>query len=276
MRISRLVGLMAAVMLIVAACGDDDAGTTTSVDGSTITTVAPVTTAATTTVAPITAAPTTTVAPTTTQPADAHQVFGLSWADVWPADGTTALYRITAWDASQEDLPAIIEYGVDFRGETFDRLTIGTPEPGNYAMEVYLDRSEPWKVAIKAVATYNVNFPDGPVIVEVFDTPTVFDGSLPIGESVPTETEVILEFADFEERMPATYGLTLVSIGDTVEVPLGTVTGTALMHGSVQGEEFMGSLEPFIAELWLHPQHLIVKMLGSPAFDVIEILETWG
>ena len=267
---------MAAILLIVAACGDDDAATTTSADASPITTAAPATTAEATTVAPTTAAPTTTEAPTTTQPADAHQVFGLSWADVWPADGAMAVYRITAWDGSQEDVSAMIEYDADFRGETFDRLTIGTADPGNNAMVVYLDRSEPWKVGIKAVATYNVDFPDGPVIIEVFDTPTVFDGSLPLGESAPVEAEVILEFSDSEERMPATYGLTLVSIGETVEVPLGTVTGTALMHGSVQGEEFMGSLEPFVAEMWLHPEHLIVKMFGLPAFDLIEIVETWG
>ena len=114
------------------------------------------------------------------------------------------------------------------------------------------------------------------MVMKVFDTPTVFDGSLPLGESAPAETEVILEFAGSEERMPATYDLTLISLGQTVEVPFGTVTDAALLHGSVQGEEFMRSTEPFVAEMWLHPQHLIVKMFGLPAFDLIEIVETWG
>ncbi|MCJ7726764.1 MAG: hypothetical protein MUP76_10310, partial [Acidimicrobiia bacterium] len=152
----------------------------------------------------------------------------------------------------------------------------GTPEPGNNAMEVYLDRSEPWKVGIKAVVTYDQDQLDGPVITELFDTPTVFDGSLPLGEESPIEVDIVLEFRDMDDRMKAIYGLSLVSIGETVDVPLGTVTNTALLHGSVGGEEFIGPGEPFVAEIWVHPEHLIVKMIGAPAFDSFEIVETWG
>jgi len=275
MKAFRLVCLLACLSLVAAACGDDDGGAaTTSAPAST---QAPSTAPAETTAAPATTAPANTTTTTTTLPADTHAVFGISWADVWPADGSTAVYRTSQGDGTSEDLPAILEYGVDFRGETFDRLTIGIPGGGSDAMEVYFDRSEPWHIGIKAVATYIPEVPDGPLIVEVFDDPTVFNGSLPEGESDTKDVEVILEFAaGTEARMPATYDLVLVGINETVETPLGTVTGTALMHGSVAGEEFVGGTEPFVAELWLHPEHLIVRMTGSPAFEVLEILETWG
>ena len=273
---STVFAVSIVLALAVAACGDDDAGT--------VTTAGPEPTASTTDgIPPTTGAPATTAAPgttaapatTTTAPADAHQVFGLSWSGVWPPDGSTAVYRIHSWDGSAEDVEARFELGVDFRGETFDRLTIGTAEPGNNAMAVYLDRSEPWKLAIKAVVTYSADFADGPGIIEMFDDPVLFDGSLPIGESAPVETEVILEFGGDQDRIPATYGFELLSLDETVEVPLGTVTGAAYAEGSVTGEEFLGSDEPFAAGMWLHPLHLIVKMSGSPAFDVFEIVETW-
>ena len=90
------------------------------------------------------------------------------------------------------------------------------------------------------------------------------------------DTEIVLEFNNFEDRMPVTYDLVLVAVGESVDVPFGTVSGTALMHGSAGGEEFIGGTEPFVAELWLHPQHMLVRMTGSPAFDIIEIVETWG
>jgi len=275
MKAMKLVSLAASLALVMTACGDDDTGTTIGSTESVATTGAGSTTGAPTTMPATTAVTTTTAAPTTTQAADAHPIFGLSWATVWPADGATAVYRVTKWSGQEEDVPAVIEYGVDFRGETYDRLTIGTPEPDNAAMVVYFDRSEPWKVAIKAVVTYGESFLDGPVIVEVFDVPTVFDGSLPEGESATSETEINLEFPNGSDTMPALYDLALVSLDETVDVPLGTVTGTALMEGSVSGEEFTGP-EPFMAELWLHPQHLIVRMTGAPAFDIIEIVETWG
>jgi hypothetical protein len=272
MRHVHSVALLIAVVLMVAACGDDDAGTTsaaTQPPPQATTTAAAVTTTTAAAATTTTAAPTT----TTTLPVDAHPIYGLSWSEVWPPDGSTAVYRVHLWDGTEEDVEARFDEGVEFMGGMYDRLSIGTPEPGNDAMAIYLDRSEPWKLGIKGVVTYHTDFPDGPELTEYFDEPVVFDGTLPLGESAPVETDVILLFGSDEESIPATYAFEFVSVDDTVEVPLGTVAA-AYAEGSVAGEELFGG-EPFVAGLWLHPQHLIVRMTGSPSFEVLEIVETW-
>ncbi|MBU1226225.1 MAG: hypothetical protein KJ698_03290 [Actinobacteria bacterium] len=277
MRSIRMLALVAAVALMVAACGDDDAGEPATSSSSTATTEQ--TTPASSTAAPTTVAETTTAAPTTTTttaPLDAHPIFGLSWAAVWPADGATAVYRIHDWSGAEEDVPARFDVGVDFRGETFDRITIGTAGGGSNAMEVYLDRSIPWMVGIKAVVTYGPHVAAGPAITEMFEEPVFFDGTLPVGDSAPVETEVILDFGNDQDSFPATYAFVVREVGVTVEVPLGTVTNTLYAQGSVTGEEFIGGTEPFAADMWLHPQHMIVKMTGSPSFDMFEIVEAWG
>ncbi len=270
--------VLVALMAFAVACGDDDAGEaastspTTAAPTTTAPTTAAPTTAAPTTAAPTTAAPTTT---TTTVPIDAHPIFGLSWAAVWPADGATAVYRVYDWNGDPEDVPARFDVGVDFQGETFDRITIGDPEGGGNAMEVYLDRSTPWKVGVKAVVSYSALEPGGPSLIEMFEEPMYFDGTLPIGESAPVETEVILDFGNEVDTFGASYGFVIREIGATVEVPMGTVTNTLYGQGLVGGE-FIGGTEPFAADIWLHAEHLIVKMVGAPAFDGFEIVETWG
>lgn len=50
----------------------------------------------------------------------------------------------------------------------------------------------------------------------------------------------------------------------------------AYPEDSVAGEEFIGGGEPFVAEMWVHPEHLIIRMTGSPASAVFEIVETWA
>ena len=182
-------------------------------------------------------APTTT---TTTLPADAHPAVGLSWAAMFPADGATATYRVTTYGGETLDLPATIEYGVEWRGGTYDRFVIGTPEPGNEAMAVYFDRSAPWGFAAKGDEVFTADTTGGPEMVEFFEEPLVFSGlSLP-DIAFEAEGEITLEFAGGGGMTQGvTYRLEVVELGGDVEVPAGTLGPTVQLQATIGGE-FMG------------------------------------
>ena len=276
---TRSIAAAACLLLVVSACGDDSAGTTgvpasaasTSAPGDTTAATAPTTTAATTTTAP--------VETTTAAPADAHQSLGGSWAAVWPAAGEAAAYRVTKFDGTQEDVPAVVEYGVDFRGETFDRIVFGVAESGSEGLAVYFDRSEPWVLKLKAAEVFTPEVTTGPILTEMFATPLPFDGSLPFGETYSAEVEVLFEFmSGSPETFQAIYTFTGAATDQSVEVAFGTVEGAVVLDASVGGEFIFGDAEdgdPFEAQLTLHPEHFLVMMTGTPAWNVVELLETW-
>jgi hypothetical protein len=137
-----LTAALAALALLAAGCGDDGGGGTTAPTS---------TTAASTTSSASTTAATTTTEATTTTTSDAHPVWGISWASVWPREGSTATYRLALPDAPSTDLPATIEYGVAWDGGTWDRIVIGDPTPGEYGLAFYFDRSEPWVIRVWGV-----------------------------------------------------------------------------------------------------------------------------
>jgi hypothetical protein len=262
--------LVFALGAMAAGCGDDGGAATTETYSTGATT-----TSAATTVTPATT--TTTTAPTTTAatlPDDAHPVIGLSWRDMFPPDGATATYRVTTYEGTTLDLPATLEYGVEWRGGTWDRFVIGTPEPGNEAQVVYFDRSSPWGLVVKGDEVFSAAITDGPEMVEVFDEPFVFDGSgLP---DTPFEggTRITVELpGDIVMTVGVNYLLEVLALGEDVEVPAGSLGPTVQLQATVGGELLGGTT--FTLGLWLHPEQFLVKMTDGPAFATIELLTPW-
>ena len=223
------------------------------------------------------AAPTTTVSTTTTTtlPADAHPTVGLSWAAVFPPEGATATYRVTTYAGETLDLPATIEYGVEWRGGTYDRFVIGTPEPGNEAQVVYFDRSAPWGFAVKGDEIFTAASTNGPEMVEYFEEPLLFDGLVLPDLAFQAEGEITLEFAGGNGMTQGVvYTLEVLSLGEDVEVAAGVLGPTVQLQATIGGE-FMGGGE-FSLEMWLHPEQFLVKMTDGPAFLTIELLTPWA
>jgi hypothetical protein len=278
----RRLGIMWVLVLALtaaaAACGDDDGATTTETysTGATTTTAATTTTTAATTTSAATttttAAPTTT---TTTLPADAHPTFGLSWGEMFPPEGATATYRVTTYAGETLELPATIEYGVEWRGGTWDRVVIGTPEPGNDAMVVYFDRSAPWGFAVKGDEVFTAATTGGPDMVEFFEEPFTFDAlGLPDTPFVGA-TDITLEFAGGGGMtLGVTYRVEVVALGEDVEVAAGTLGPTVQLQATVGGELLGGTT--FSLDMWLHPDQFLVKMTEGPAFSIIELLTPWA
>jgi hypothetical protein len=278
----RRLGIIALPVLAIAAglagCGGGDGGDTTTAapttTAATTTTAAPTTTEATTT----TTAPTTTTEATTTTttvPADAHPAIGLSWAAVFPPVGATATYRVTTYNGATLDLPATIEYGVEWRGGTYDCFVIGTPEPGNDAMAVYFDRSTPWGPAFMGDEVFTAANTSGPELVEVFAAPLQFDTLSFPDIAFEAESEITLEFAGGgSQTMGVTYLLEVIALGGEVEVPAGTLGPTVELAATIGGE-FMGG-GTFSLSMWWHPQQFLVKMTDGPAFSLIELLTPWA
>jgi hypothetical protein len=255
---------------LLAGCGGNSVFAAT-----TSTTVATATTVATTTIGGTTATvPTTATTMTTTTPTDTHPVIGLSWAAVFPPEGATATYRVTTYGGATLDLPGRVEYGVEWRGGTWDRFVIGTPEPGDDAMVVYFDRSEPWSFKIKGDEAFSSDRADGPELVEIFDEPVGFDGLLLPEGVFETETAITLEFGGGgSATMGVTYRLEALDLGEDVEVAAGLLRPTVRLHATIGGE-LMGGAE-FAVDMWLHPTQFMVKMTDGPAFATIELLTAW-
>ncbi len=265
--------LVLALVAMAAGCGDDDGAATTAAPSTSgaSTTETYSTGATTTSAATTTTAPTTT---TTTLPADAHPTLGLSWGDMFPPDGATATYRVTTYDGATLDLPAVIEYGVEWRGGTWDRFVIGTPEPGNEAQVVYFDRSSPWGLAVKGDEVFSAAVTTGPEMVEVFGEPFVFDGSGLPDTPFEGETQITLELpGGVVMTLGVTYLLEVMALGEDVEIAAGTLGPTVQLQATVGGELLGGST--FTLGMWLHPEQFMVKMTDGPAFATIELLTPW-
>nr|MCU0280988.1 hypothetical protein [Acidimicrobiia bacterium] len=162
-----------------------------------------------------------------------------------------------------------------WRGGTYDRFVIGTPEPGNEAQVVYFDRSAPWGFAVKGDEVFSADTAGGPEMVEFFEEPLVFSGlSLP-DIAFEAEGMITLEFAGGGGlTQGVTYRLEVLDLGGDVVVPAGTLGPTVELLATVGGELMGGGT--FALGMWLHPEQFLVKMTDGPAFALIELLTPWG
>lgn len=269
MRATRSLVLGAVVAMVTISCGGDPETASTTTVSSTTTSSTTTTVAATTST---TAAPTTT---TTTLPADTHPTFGVRWEEVWPPASATATYRVTTFDGDELDLPATMEYGVEFAGGAFDRLVVGTPEPGNDAMVIYFDRSEPWEIRVVGEEVFSAGRTDRADSIYVFEDPMVFDGLAPIGDTVRTEGRLALTLSTGDVLdLGVTYDVTVRGV-EPVTVVAGDFED-ALVVDALVGGELLGGDFTFPVEIWLDAEQLILRFVGATGFDRLELLEAWS
>lgn len=251
-----------AFALVAAACG----GGTGSTPAATPATLASDTPA---TVAPsaATAAPSTSAAASGVHPA----LPSPPWDDVWPDDGATATYEVVPFPDATLEVEARIEYGVDYRGAVLDRLVFGNAVPGDDGMIIYFDRTEPWVFKVVAAEVYASNEDSGPSYIERYEGSMPFDGRQGVGESSVSQGVLISEFPDGStDEFEVGYLVTTTTNDGTVEVPFGTVEG--VLHIGVNvGFPIAGEGE-FAAELWLHPELFLVRMVGSPRWRDVKLV----
>jgi hypothetical protein len=262
------------LLLAATACGDDGGAVTTSAA-----TTAPATssTAASTTATTTTAVTTTTQATTTTS--DVHPAWDVSWAALWPRDGATATYRVSLWGGGAVDLPARVDYGVDWQEGTWDRITLGTLESGEWGLALYFQRPEPWVLRIWGL---EATMPGGQgSLLEYSEEPGVLDlKSLP-ETMARIDAGVLFDGGGGQasDPMPGTYALSVVGL-ETLEVAAGALEDVLHLQLNLGGE-FFGAASPDefteVSDVWIQPGQLLVKWgRPAPGFESFELLTAWG
>ena len=260
----RFLAFAAALALVLAlgACGDDDATTTASAETTT------------TTAGTAEETTTTEAAPTTTAlAADAHPDWGVSWAELWPAEGETAVYQLVTHHEAALELDAYMQYEVAWRGGIWDRFVVGVPEPGHDGMALYLERVEPWVIRVGGVEGYSSTTPDEPSMIEVFEAPLVLEATQPLGEPYQVEGTITLGGNGASISLGVTYEITVTAVDESVTVPFGTLNGCAHVEAAVGGELIQGIYE---VEAWFHPEQFLVRMTSLPTFEEVELVEGWS
>jgi hypothetical protein len=276
MRIAMMAALL--VALLPAGCGDDGgaperteaASTTASTEApdDTTTTAAEVTTTA---AAPVTTAGATTTEATTTTtvPADAHPAWGVSWTAFLPPDGATAVYEVETFDGRSLELPARIEYGIEWRDGTWDRFLVGTLEIGEDGAAAYFDLSEPWMIRFGGVE--NTTSSSGFLQSEYFTEPLEFDFNLLPGEVLSHQSEIYGEYEGWEGTMGFEVDVSFVSESEELEVPAGTYDAAHFLM-EVGGEFIGGIME---SDVWMDLEDFYVKWTNPPGFLDLELAESW-
>lgn len=263
------------LLLLAAACGDDgDAGTTaaTTTSAATTSTAVPITTLATTTIA----VTTTTQATTTTS--DVHPAWDVSWAALWPPDGATATYRVSLWGGGTVDLPARVDYGVNWQEGTWDRITLGTLESGEWGLALYFQRPEPWVLHIWGLEA-TMPGGQGSLLEYAAETGVLDLRGLP-GTMARIDAGVLFDSGgeDAPDPMNGTYALAVVGL-ETIEVAAGTLEGALHLQLNLGGE-FFGAAGPDdfteFTDIWIQPGQLLVKWgRPAPGFESFELLTLW-
>ncbi|MCU0280309.1 MAG: hypothetical protein MUE66_00415 [Acidimicrobiia bacterium] len=278
MRSHRIIAIAATLALAVAACGDDAVTTTATATTATIATTAASSTTQAATTLPTTT--TTTVPTTTTLPGDLHPAWGISWSTMWGAvEPQTGHYRTQIMGGESVELAANFEFGVPWRGGTWDRLVLGTVEPGQYGAALYFSRPEPWVLRLWGVAQTSPDRDD--TVYEYFEVPQDLDLSLLPGNPPPIEGSMLVEhgFGTFGPT-PAMFRVEWVGV-ETLEVGLGEMATLETYHLRFGlGGDFYpagpgGEIE-FFSDLWLHPEQMIVKWEPGPAGGPIELSIPWA
>jgi hypothetical protein len=253
----------------LAACGGEgEAGTiapaTTTTSAASTSTAAPTTS----TTAPAAGTTTsTTTTPTTTASDDRHPSWPVSWAALWPADGSTARVRAVSSEGTV-DAGIGIDYGLDWDGGTWDRIWLGSTEEGLLGVSFYLQRPEPWVITLWGAFTHS------PFVsmTERFDPPLTFDLRELAEGPLSMETTVIISDADGQiDEGPYTLTISLVSIED-VEVAAGQFAGTAHLH--LTAEEPGG----YVAEsdVWIDADQALVRLVPAHIWDSLELAALWS
>ena len=255
-----LAAIGLAFVVALGACGDDGgAGSTTAATAATTTTAAAPTST--------TAAATTT---TTTVPADLHPAWPVSWASLWPSDGSVAAYLAADEEGASLETSVGIEYGVYWEGDAWDRIYFGSPEPGSLGVSFYFQRPEPWVIRVGGVVTYG---PTGFVMTERFEPVVTLDLlRLPEEEILEEATLVISNAEGLIQQVPYYFGVSFVGF-ETVEVAAGRFEESA--HVRLIAGESLGAYQAE-NDLWIADGQLLVRLAPAHIFDSLELAQPWG
>ena len=208
-----------------------------------------------------------------------HPAWDVSWAALWPPDGATATYRVSLWGGGAVDLPARVDYGVDWQDGTWDRITLGTVEAGEWGLALYFQRPEPWVLRIWGLET---TMPGGPGQLARIRSR---DGGARSSRALPEtmariDAGVLFDGGGGEapDPMNGTYALAVVGL-ETLEVAAGTLEGVLHLQLNLGGE-FFGAADPDefteFTDIWIQPGQLLVKWgRPAPGFESFELLTPW-
>jgi hypothetical protein len=270
-----LIVALAAVALLGASCGSDNDGAATP---TTTTSLPPTSTAATTTDLPTTTTVATTTTQATTTTSDLHPAWDVGWAALWPPDGATATYRVNLWGGGTVDLSARVDYAVEWQGGTWDRITLGTVEAGEWGAALYFQRPEPWVLTIWGLEATGPGQGPGGSFLERTTEPAVLDLRVLPGEMARADVGVVFESdGQAQEPIPATYALEVVGL-ETVEVAAGSMAGAVHLRLNLGGPFFGATGDEFTEapDIWILPGQLLVKWgRPAPGFDSFELLTRW-
>jgi hypothetical protein len=252
--------ILAALAVLAAACGGDGDAVSTTAAAST-------STAASTTSTTTPAATTTTTVVTTTAPDDLHPAWPVSWAALWPADGSTATVR-AATNEGTIDAGIGIDYGLEWDGGEWDRIWLGSTEEGLLGVSFYLQRPQPWVITLWGAATHSPFLS----MTERFDPPLTFDLRGLAEGPLSMDTTVTISDADgVVDEGPYALTISLVGIED-VAVAAGQFAGTA--HLRLTAEEPGG----FVAEtdVWVDAEQALVRLSPAHIWDSLELAALWS
>ena len=274
-RARATVTLLAAVALLAAACGDDGGAATTAPETTTTAAATTTSPAATTTQA------TTTTEATTTTASGAHPVWGIVWDSVWPAAGSTARYRLTPPGGAPVELDAMLSYGVEWDGGAWDRIQIGSTEPGEYGLTFYFDRSEPWAIEIWGLRANGPGMGPEGWITEYLDGGPLVDLSALPGTAPTLDVAAFVDSGQGEVYGPtgAVYAMEVVGV-EAVEVAAGSFAASLHVRFGLGGE-FFGVAEgdeiTFFSDLWVEATQLILRWDPVPGMGgALELVAPWG
>ena len=204
----RLLPLMFAMALVVAACGDDDSGTTTAAPTSAAPTTAAPTTAAPITAAPTTASPTTTAPPTTADPAAERVAAAAAFAGVYTGEwqnttfGSIGETNITV--EVNEDAKFVL-ITIDLDGNVF-----GGANPDPFVIELDLVEEPPYMFTTDLMGEATLEIDEaGNVTLEAPSVPGL--GGLPLMVEGSMGSEITYTIGDgaggvFAEGVLALFG----------------------------------------------------------------------
>ncbi|MBM3695090.1 MAG: hypothetical protein FJW79_04045 [Actinobacteria bacterium] len=207
-------------------------------------------------------------------------MWGIPWSSLWPPEGATATYRLSVWNQEPLDLPATIEYGMEWQDGTWDRIQIGSSEPGELGLAFYFDRSEPWAIRVWGVRVTAPGLGENGFMDEYLDGfPAVDLSGLP--DTAPTlDVDAFVDTGrdDIFGPSPAIYAMEVVGL-EEITVAAGTFPVTLHVRFGLGGEFF--GLEPgqeinSFSDLWLDPTQLILRWDPSPGLGTpLELVSPW-
>jgi hypothetical protein len=172
---------------------------------------------------------------------------------------------------------ARFEPGVEWRGATWDRLVVGTAEPGQDDAALHFARPEPWVLRLWGVEQTAADRDD--TVLEYFEEPQDLDFTLLPDNPPALEGNMLFEAGfGISDPIPALYRMEWIGIED-VEVAAGTIAGAYHVKFGLGGDFYPlgpGAEITFFSDLWLHPDQLIVEWDPGPAGGPIELLVPWG